>query len=123
VYRNDFLKRSVRSFAAEFVLLQEDFDRIRNWSGMYHAQAPTEDQLNARVPLGWHLGTWHTNLCMPLGRTEELGLDQFGLKGSICFEGAATPPAALLPDDLRLDVHVYPYEIRRQDLAMHHHMD
>jgi len=58
---------------------------------MYSAPAEfTEDQLNARFPVGvapWHL---HINICLPAGTQEQDSLfpthSQFGLDGAIATE-------------------------------------
>jgi hypothetical protein len=86
----------------------------------------TEEQLNARVPLGvavWHL---HTNLCMP-PRAELRAADwtKFGLHGSITTKNACDASGGRFsPVIFGWMVHVYPYEDSLDKIfAMHHHMD
>jgi len=86
----------------------------------------TEDQLNARVPLGvgmWHL---HTNLCMPQkGQLRSTDWTKFGLKGSIATQDACDAAGGRFqPVIFGWMVHVYPYEDSVDKVfAMHHHMD
>jgi hypothetical protein len=86
----------------------------------------TEDQLNARVPLGvamWHL---HTNLCMPQkGEFRNADWSKFGLKGSIATQEACDAAnGRFKPVIFGWMVHVYPYEDSLDKVfAMHHHMD
>jgi hypothetical protein len=86
----------------------------------------TEEQLNARVPLGiamWHL---HTNLCMP-ARAELHNADgtKFGLHGSIATKDSCDAAGGRFsPVIFGWMVHVYPYEDSLDKIfAMHHHMD
>jgi hypothetical protein len=86
----------------------------------------TEEQLNARVPLGiamWHL---HTNLCMP-ARAELHNADwtKFGLHGSITTKDSCDAAGGRFsPVIFGWMVHVYPYEDSLDKIfAMHHHMD
>jgi hypothetical protein len=86
----------------------------------------TEEQLNARVPLGvamWHL---HTNLCMP-PRAEVRAADwtKFGLHGSIVTKDSCeTAGGRFSPVIFGWMVHVYPYEDSLDKIfAVHHHMD
>jgi hypothetical protein len=72
----------------------------------------SEDQLNARVPLGvgmWHL---HTNLCMPpRAQLRNADWGRFGLKGSIATQDACDAAGGRFrPSIFGWMVHVYPYE-------------
>ena len=86
----------------------------------------TEDQLNARVPLGiasWHL---HTNLCLPPhDQMRSADFTKFGLKGSIATQDACEAAGGRFqPSIFGWMVHVYPYEDSLDKIfAMHHHMD
>jgi hypothetical protein len=78
----------------------------------------TEDQLNARVPLGvvqWHL---HTKLCMP--PKEDRGhadMGKFGLQGSILTKEACTEAGGTFyPVIFGWMVHVYPFEATREKI-------
>ncbi|GAC1348576.1 MAG: hypothetical protein NVS2B12_34720 [Ktedonobacteraceae bacterium] len=82
---------------------------------MYSAPAAfTEDQLNARFPLGvapWHL---HVNICLPPGTQEQDSLfpphSQFGLDGAIATKAACQKAGGTFyPQMFGWMVHVYPW--------------
>jgi len=82
---------------------------------MYSAPAEfTEDQLNARFPLGvapWHL---HINICLPAGTQEQDSLfpprSQFGLDGAIATEVACQKAGGMFYAQMfGWMVHVYPW--------------
>ena len=78
----------------------------------------SEDQLNARVPLGvaqWHL---HTKLCMPpKGERGHADLTKFGLQGSIITKEACTEAGGTFyPVIFGWMVHVYPFEDTREKI-------
>jgi len=78
----------------------------------------TEDQLNARIPLGvaqWHL---HTNLCMP-PKEQRAHADwtRFGLQGSIITKEACTEAGGTFyPVIFGWMVHIYPFEDSREKI-------
>ncbi len=78
----------------------------------------SEDQLNARVPLGvaqWHL---HTKLCMPpKGEGAHADLTKFGLTGSIITKEACEEAGGTFyPVIFGWMVHVYPFEDTREKI-------
>jgi hypothetical protein len=78
----------------------------------------SEDQLNARVPLGvaqWHL---HTKLCMPpKGEGRNADLTKFGLTGSIITKEACDEAGGTFyPVIFGWMVHVYPFEDSREKI-------
>lgn len=85
----------------------------------------TEDQLNARVPLGvamWHL---HTNLCMPpKGQYRTTDWTKFGLKGSIATPDACDAAGGRFqPSIFGWMVHVYPFQDSLDKIYPMHHME
>jgi hypothetical protein len=78
----------------------------------------SEDQLNARIPLGvaqWHL---HTKLCIPpKGQRLTADYTRFGLTGSIITKEACTEAGGtFFPVIFGWMVHVYPYEDSREKI-------
>jgi hypothetical protein len=127
-YRNGFLEAFTFDPARPTSLLYKKTATGYELVGAMYTmpKRATEDQLNARVPLGvamWHL---HTNLCMPpRDQLRAADWSKFGLQGSIATRDACDAAGGRFqPSIFGWMVHVYPYEDSLDKIfAMHHHMD
>jgi hypothetical protein len=127
-YRNGFLEAFTFDPARPTSLLYKQTATGYELVGAMYTmpKRATEEQLNARLPLGvamWHL---HTNLCMPpKAQVRSAGWTKFGLRGSIATEDACDAAGGRFrPVIFGWMVHVYPYEDSLDKIfAMHHHMD
>ena len=121
-YRNAYLARDHFDPSLPSSLLYEKKgDGYKLVGVMYTARTDaSEDELNARVPLGvaqWHA---HVNLCVPSWTRREDVVQpghKFGLNGSIATKEACDAAGGkFFPQVFGWMVHVYPFEPKPEDV-------